>query len=167
MASRRAAVDFIGWVSGRDPNLKTIFASFSDELGMRTNKELQRMLDNDRYRMLFPKTNLVTGSKETRANPFAAMVQNSGVLIIAGSWIQEFVREANFPNGKYDDQIDGCSGAFNRLAQRLNSIRRFVGSMNGGVPRRLLSRDRDRSGMTIGALRLRSCVLLQEAAELH
>ena len=26
------AVDFIGWVSGRDPNLKTIFASFSDEL---------------------------------------------------------------------------------------------------------------------------------------
>ena len=62
----------------------------------------------------------VTGSKETRANPFAAMVQNSGVLIIAGSWIQEFVREAEaFPNGKYDDQIDGCSGAFNRLAQRL------------------------------------------------
>jgi predicted phage terminase large subunit-like protein len=62
----------------------------------------------------------VTGSKETRANPFAAMVQNSGVLLIAGSWVQEFVREAEaFPNGKYDDQIDGCSGAFNRLAQRL------------------------------------------------
>jgi predicted phage terminase large subunit-like protein len=62
----------------------------------------------------------VTGSKETRANPFAAMVQNRGVLIIAGSWVQEFVREAEaFPNGKYDDQIDGCSGAFNRLAQRL------------------------------------------------
>jgi predicted phage terminase large subunit-like protein len=62
----------------------------------------------------------VTVSKETRANPFAAMVQNSGVLLIAGSWVQEFVREAEaFPNGKYDDQIDGCSGAFNRLAQRL------------------------------------------------
>ena len=37
------AVDFIGWVSGRDPNLKTIFASFSDELGTRTNKDLQHV----------------------------------------------------------------------------------------------------------------------------
>ena len=74
----------------------------------------------------------VTGSKEMRANPFAAMVQNSGVLMIAGSWIQEFVREAEaFPKGKYDDQIDGCSGAFNRLAQRLKfELRRFVGSMD-------------------------------------
>ena len=31
----------------------------------------------------------------------------------------------------------------------------------------LLLRDRDRSGMTIGALRLRSGDLVQEAAELH
>ena len=62
------AVDFIGWVSGRDPNLKTIFASFSDELGMRTNKELQRMLDNDRYRMLFPKTKLAKRGETWQRN---------------------------------------------------------------------------------------------------
>jgi hypothetical protein len=43
------AVDFVGWVSGRDPNLKTIFASFSDELGMRTNKDLQRIFDDTRF----------------------------------------------------------------------------------------------------------------------
>ena len=28
-----AATDFITWVAGQDPNLKTIFASFSDTLG--------------------------------------------------------------------------------------------------------------------------------------
>jgi predicted phage terminase large subunit-like protein len=62
----------------------------------------------------------VTGSKEARANPFAAMVQNNGVLMIAGTWCQEFLHECEaFPNGKYDDQIDACSGGFNRLAQRL------------------------------------------------
>jgi predicted phage terminase large subunit-like protein len=62
----------------------------------------------------------VTGSKEVRANPFAAMVQNGQVLMIAGTWCQDFLREAEqFPNGKYDDQIDACSGGFNRLAQRL------------------------------------------------
>jgi hypothetical protein len=42
------AVDFIGWVSGRNPDLKTIFASF-DELG-----DLQRIFDDDRFKMLFP-----------------------------------------------------------------------------------------------------------------
>jgi predicted phage terminase large subunit-like protein len=61
----------------------------------------------------------VTGSKEVRANPFAAMVQNSQVLLIAGDWVENFKRECEaFPNGQYDDQVDACSGGFNRLAQR-------------------------------------------------
>jgi hypothetical protein len=30
------ATDFIAWVAGRNPDLKTIFASYSDELGIRT-----------------------------------------------------------------------------------------------------------------------------------
>jgi hypothetical protein len=33
-------------------------ASFSDELGLRTNTDLQRMFDGDRYRALFPGTKL-------------------------------------------------------------------------------------------------------------
>ena len=70
----------------------------------------------------------VTGSKEVRANPFAAMVQNNQVLMIAGFWCQKFLREAEaFPNGKYDDQIDACSGAFNRLAQRLHRFAHSTG----------------------------------------
>jgi predicted phage terminase large subunit-like protein len=62
----------------------------------------------------------VTGSKEIRANPFAAYVQNDKVLLIAGDWVHEYIREAEaFPRGTYDDQIDASSGAFNRLAQRI------------------------------------------------
>ena len=44
-----AATDFVTWVAGKDPNLKTIFASFSDQLGERTNKEVQRIMRTDAY----------------------------------------------------------------------------------------------------------------------
>jgi predicted phage terminase large subunit-like protein len=62
----------------------------------------------------------VTGSKEARANPFAAYVQNDRVLLIAGEWVKPYVDECEaWPNGPYGDQIDASSGAFNRLAQRI------------------------------------------------
>src|SRR4051812_14960593 len=34
-------VDFIAWTSGKNPDIKTIFASYSAELGVRANLELQ------------------------------------------------------------------------------------------------------------------------------
>ena len=58
----------------------------------------------------------VTGSKEVRAEPFAAQVQGGNVSIMAGSWQTDLLDEMeSFPNGKYRDQVDACSGAFNRL----------------------------------------------------
>jgi hypothetical protein len=53
-----AATDFITWVAGQDPNLKTIFASFSDELGERTNKDIQRIMRSDAYIKIFGRTRL-------------------------------------------------------------------------------------------------------------
>jgi predicted phage terminase large subunit-like protein len=59
----------------------------------------------------------VTGSKEVRAHPFAAQVQNNNVKLCAGAWQYEFLDECeSFPSGKYRDQVDAASGAFNRLA---------------------------------------------------
>jgi predicted phage terminase large subunit-like protein len=59
----------------------------------------------------------VTGSKEIRAEPFAAQVQGGNVRLIAGDWQYSFLDEAeSFPNGKYKDQIDAASGAFAKLA---------------------------------------------------
>ena len=58
----------------------------------------------------------VTGSKEVRAEPFAAQVQGSNVFLCAGSYQNDLLDEmVSFPNGKYRDQVDACSGAFNRL----------------------------------------------------
>jgi predicted phage terminase large subunit-like protein len=58
----------------------------------------------------------VTGSKEVRAEPFAAQVQGGNVSMVAGLWQADLLDEMqSYPNGKYRDQIDACSGAFNRL----------------------------------------------------
>jgi predicted phage terminase large subunit-like protein len=58
----------------------------------------------------------VTGSKELRAEPFAAQVQGGNVRLIAGPWINDFLEEAEaYPNSRYLDQIDAAAMAFRHL----------------------------------------------------
>jgi predicted phage terminase large subunit-like protein len=58
----------------------------------------------------------VTGSKQVRAEPFAAQVQAGNVFLRAGPWVEAFLDECEtWPNGKYNDQVDAAAGAFNRL----------------------------------------------------
>ena len=59
----------------------------------------------------------VTGAKEIRADPYAGQVQAGNVSLVAGQWNRDFLEEhEQFPYGKYKDQVDACSGAFNKLA---------------------------------------------------
>jgi predicted phage terminase large subunit-like protein len=54
--------------------------------------------------------------KEFRAEPFAAQVQAGNVSILAADWSRAFLEELEqFPSGKYKDQVDASSGAFNKL----------------------------------------------------
>lgn len=64
----------------------------------------------------------VTGSKEVRAQPFAAQVQAGNVRLVAGSWVGPFCDECEvWPRGKFNDQVDAAAGAFNKLASSYNS----------------------------------------------
>lgn len=64
-----------------------------------------------------------TGNKEDRAQPFAAACENGQVHIVRGDWNQEYIDElAVFPYGKHDDQVDGSSGAYNKLMLSGNRI---------------------------------------------
>ena len=57
-----------------------------------------------------------TGSKATRAAPFAAQVDAGNVYMLRGSWNQAFINEARmFPNGAFDDQVDAVSRAYARV----------------------------------------------------
>jgi predicted phage terminase large subunit-like protein len=50
-----AVLDFIAWSAGNNPDLKTIFASYSDELGTTANRYLLRTItSNDAFGKIFP-----------------------------------------------------------------------------------------------------------------
>jgi hypothetical protein len=51
-----SVIDFISWAVGHDPELRVIYASFSDRLGIRANLRLQRSLDSKNYNLIFPGT---------------------------------------------------------------------------------------------------------------
>jgi len=52
------ATDFIAWVSGQNPDLKTIFASYSQDLGEQTNRSIQRIMRLPNYQLVFPNTRI-------------------------------------------------------------------------------------------------------------
>jgi hypothetical protein len=69
----RGLQDFTGWVAGKAPDIKTIYASFSSDLGTGANAAMQKMLDDPRYAIVFPnttinKSNVVTQSSKAKRN---------------------------------------------------------------------------------------------------
>jgi predicted phage terminase large subunit-like protein len=57
-------------------------------------------------------------SKVLRAEPFAAQVQGGNVYLHAGSWVQDFLEEAeSFPNSPHLDQVDAAAMAFHHLTK--------------------------------------------------
>jgi hypothetical protein len=93
----RQVTDFIAWVSGKNPDLKTIFASFSDDLGVRTNTDLQRMFLADKFGVVFPETRI----SQTNIVAQAARFQRNSSMI-------EFVdQRGSFRNTTVNGQING------------------------------------------------------------
>jgi predicted phage terminase large subunit-like protein len=76
----------------------------------------------------------VTGSKEIRAEPYAAQQQAGNVTLYRAKWTQEFIDEHElFPNGKFKDQVDSAAGAFMKSAKkhyRYDASMNWVGAIN-------------------------------------
>lgn len=63
-------------------------------------------------------THTVTGSKITRAEPFAAQVQHGAVMVLSAPWNEPFFDELEgFPDALHDDQVDAASDAFTAVAR--------------------------------------------------
>jgi predicted phage terminase large subunit-like protein len=59
------------------------------------------------------------GTKENRADPFAAQCEHGMVRLVEGPWNQAFVEElCAFPSGAHDDQVDAASAAFRAVINR-------------------------------------------------
>lgn len=57
-----------------------------------------------------------TGSKESRAEPFAAQWQAGNVDVVVGPWTEALLGQyESFPESKFKDMVDAGSNAFNEL----------------------------------------------------
>lgn len=64
-----------------------------------------------------------SGSKETRAEPFAAQWQHGNVDIAAGEWNEEYLSQLeSFPESKFKDMVDASSSAFGELEGKNASV---------------------------------------------
>lgn len=64
-----------------------------------------------------------TGDKAVRAEPYSVQVEAGNVKLLSADWNKAFIDEhKSFPAGKYKDQIDASSGAFNKLNHSTNII---------------------------------------------
>ena len=59
-----------------------------------------------------------SGDKDTRMRPLSGQAQIGNVYLVQGDWNEAFITElCAIPNGRYRDQADAASGAFNRLLE--------------------------------------------------
>jgi len=90
-------IDFMAWAAGQDPKMRTIFASYSDDLGIRVNMSLQRMYDGPHYRRVFPKTKI---GEENVVTQTGRWLRNSSILEYVGG-------DGSFRNTTVLGQING------------------------------------------------------------
>lgn len=104
-------IDFIGWVAGQDPDCRTIYASFSERLGVRANLRLQRQYDGPRYQSVFPDTqindsNVVTVSgKVLRNREILEYVESDGYF--RNTTVRGAITGEGLDLGVVDDPIKG------------------------------------------------------------
>jgi predicted phage terminase large subunit-like protein len=94
----RGLIDFVAWASGKRPSLRTIYASYSDDLGVAANMFLQRMFDDrTKYGRVFP----ATAINETN------VVTMTGRYLRNSSFLEFVGQKGSFRNVTVRGQVTG------------------------------------------------------------
>lgn len=68
----------------------------------------------------------VDGDKFTRALAWANLAEEGRVILVRGTWNDEFLDEVcRFPGGRHDDQVDAVSLSVRMLSETANKLHRF------------------------------------------
>ena len=95
-----SVVDFIAWLSARDADLRTIYASFSERLGIRANMSLQRKFETERFQKAFP---------ELRLNSASVVAPGSGQALRNREILEYVGRRGYFRNTTVGGAVTGES----------------------------------------------------------
>lgn len=116
----RMAVEFATWLSGGNPDIQTIYASFSDDLGVRANGDVQKIYDSLRFRAAFPElrisdSNVVSGVRWKRNASFVQHVERRGSF--RNTTVRGAVTGQGLDFGIVDDPIKGRKEASSKTVR--------------------------------------------------
>lgn len=105
-----AIIDIISWIAGRNPTLKTIYASFSQRLGIRANLKLQRLYSKKVYQDIFPDTKInsksaITGTNYLRNREILEYCNKGGYF--RNTTVQGSITGESLDLGVIDDPLKG------------------------------------------------------------
>jgi hypothetical protein len=97
--------DFIAWIAGKRPDLRIIFASYSDGLGVKVNTDLQRIMTSERYVTIFGHRLGDSGSRWRRNANVLEYVDHRGSF--RNTTIEGQITGQGLDIGIVDDPIKG------------------------------------------------------------
>jgi predicted phage terminase large subunit-like protein len=107
--------DLIAWIAGKRPDLKTIFASYSDELGVKVNKDLERIMTSEHYVTIFGHRLGDSGSGWLRNSNVLEYVSHRGLF--RNTTIEGQITGQGLDIGIVDDPIKGRAEANNKTVR--------------------------------------------------
>lgn len=117
----RAVSEFLSWILGKMPWIRIIFASYSDRLGVRANRFLQRTIDSEKYQRIF--NNVMLGSQKVatlagrvlRNNEIFEIVDHDGSF--RNTTVNGSVTGESLDLGVIDDPVKGRAEANSKTIQ--------------------------------------------------
>lgn len=117
----RAVTEFLSWLFGKMPELAMIYASYSDRLGVRANRFLQKTLDSEKYQNIFPDVKLGTqriatlADRVLRNNEIFEIVDHTGSF--RNTTVNGSVTGESLDLGIIDDPVKGRAEANSKTVQ--------------------------------------------------
>ena len=119
-------IDFVMWLAGKKNDIRTIYTSFSERLGVRANLAIQRIISTDRYMKVFPNTtipkrNSVTiSSQKLRNREIIEYMEGDGYF--RNTTVQGSITGESLDLGIIDDPIRGRKDANSITVRNLSLI---------------------------------------------
>ena len=107
--------DFLAWNAGKQPDLKTIFASYGDDLGIKVNRDLQRIMSSERYVAIFGHRLGESGSGWLRNANVLEYVRHCGLF--RNTTVEGQITGQGLDIGIVDDPIKGRAEANNKAVR--------------------------------------------------
>lgn len=107
-------VDFLAWLSGKIPDNKTIYTSFSERLGIRANLTLQRTFDTEKFKKVFPEftmpgRNVTISAQKLRNREIIEFASGDGYF--RNTTVQGSITGESLDLGVIDDPLRGRKDA--------------------------------------------------------